>query len=298
MLKKILTGLMLCVLGAAAFMLVQAAAFDASVDHVYAIPPLPIHAVHDPAVIARGKHLVESQGGCLECHGRDLGGKPGEDLGPLGEVPAPNLTSGRGGVAGRYTDGELARLLRHGVRASGRSLRFMPAQDISWWPDDDVQAVVSYLRSVPAVDRTLGETRIGLLGKLLDRLDALPLDVARRVDHAAPRPKTLPARATAEYGALLARACTGCHGAQFSGGAIPGAPAELPVPANLTPHATGLLGASESDWQRLLDHGIKRNGQPLDPFMPIESLRALDTVERSALWKFLQALPARPFGER
>jgi hypothetical protein len=70
------------------------------------------------------------------------------------------------------------------------------------------------------------------------------------------------------------------------------------VPANLTPHESGLAAASEADWNRLLDHAIKRSGQPLNPFMPIESLRALTPTERSALWKFLKALPPRPFGER
>ena len=300
--KKLMWALagavLLVVVGAAAFAFVQAAAFDASVNKVYPIPELDIRAVSDEAVIARGKHLVESIGGCLECHGRDLGGHPSEDLGPIGVVPAPNLTTGRGGIAARYSDGQLARLVRHGLRASGKSLRFMPAQDISWWPDDDLQALVSYLRTVPPVDRTLGETRIGLLGKVLDRIDAIPLDVARRIDHEAPRPKTLRAQPTAEYGALLARGCTGCHGEHFSGGAIPGAPSELPVPANITPHATGLAAATEADWNRLLDLGIKRDGQPLNPFMPIQNLRALDSAERSALWEFLRSLPPRPFGER
>jgi mono/diheme cytochrome c family protein len=88
-------------LGGAAFALFQAAAFDASVDKVYAIAPLDIQAMNDPAVIARGKHLVQSHGGCLECHGHDLGGKPSEDLGLIGVVPAPNLTTGKGGVLGR-----------------------------------------------------------------------------------------------------------------------------------------------------------------------------------------------------
>jgi cytochrome c553 len=300
--KKLLLGLAITIaviaLGGVAFAMVQAAAFDASVSKDYGIAPLEIHALSDPAVIARGKHLAESYGACVECHGHDLGGKPGEDIGPLGVIPAPNLTTGKGGVGARYSDGELARLLRHGVRASGQSLRFMPAQDVSWWPDDDLQALISFLRSVPPVDRTMDETQIGLLGKVLDRLDALPLDVARHIDHGAARPKTLPAQPTADYGALLARSCVGCHGEHFSGGKIPGAPANIPIPANITPHETGLAAATEADWNRLLDTGIKRNGQALDPFMPIQTLRALNAVERSALWKFLRALPPRRFGER
>ena len=142
--KKLLAVPALAALSGGAFALVQAWAFDASVDKDYGIAPVDIRAVTDPTVVARGKHIAETFGGCLGCHGDDLGGKAGEDIGPLGDVPAPNLTSGRGGVAGRYSDGQLARLLRHGVRSSGNSLRFMPAQDTSWLPDDDVQAVISF----------------------------------------------------------------------------------------------------------------------------------------------------------
>lgn len=302
MLKKLFLGLaiitVLVIIGGAAFAMVQSSAFDASVNKVYDIPLPDVHAVTDPAVIARGKHLVDSLGGCAECHGQDLGGKPGEDMGPLGVVPAPNLTSGKGGVAGKYSDGQFARVIRHGVKSSGKSLLFMPSQDLAWWPDDDLVALVSYLRSVPPVDRGSGEIKIGLLGKVLDRFDAVPLDVARRIDHTEKRPKTLAAEPTAEYGALLARGCVGCHGEHFSGGPIPGAPSNLPVPANITPHATGLAGATEADWARLLDTGIKRDGKPLNPFMPISMLRAMNEAERGALWKFLQSLPPRPFGER
>jgi hypothetical protein len=70
------------------------------------------------------------------------------------------------------------------------------------------------------------------------------------------------------------------------------------VPANITPHATGLLAATEADWNRLLDQGIKHDGKPLDPFMPIAMLRAMNETERAALWTFLRSLPPRPFGER
>jgi mono/diheme cytochrome c family protein len=302
MLKKLFLGLavvvVLAAVSGAAVAMFQASAFDASIDKVYAIAPLELHAVTDPVVVARGKHLVESLGGCAECHGADLGGKPSEDLGPIGVVPAPNLTSGKGGVGGRYTDGQLARVIRHGIKSSGKSVRFMPAQDVCWWPDEDLLALVSYLRSLPPVDRTSGEVRIGVLGKVLDRFDTVTLDVARRIDHNTARPKSLPAQPTAEYGAMLARSCTSCHGEHFSGGPIPGAPADLPVPANITPHATGIGSTTEADWNRLLDTGIKRNGQPLNPFMPIQMLRAMNATERSALWTFLRALPARPFGER
>lgn len=302
MLKKVLLGLAavlgVVLVGGAAYAMFQASAFDASLEKVYAIAPPEIHAVDDPAVIQRGKHIAESLGGCVACHGDDLGGRPGEDMGPIGSVPAPNLTSGKGGVASQYTDGQFARVIRHGIKASGKSLVFMPSQDISWFPDDDLVALASYLRSLPPVDRTPGSPRVGLLGKVLDRMDVIPLDVARRIDHSAPRPKTMPAEPTAEYGAKLALSCSGCHGATFSGGPIPGAPADLPTPANITPHDTGIASMTEAQWNRLLDEGVKRDGKQLNPFMPIAMLKAMNPTERLALWKYLRSLPPKPFGGR
>ena len=301
MLRKLCVGLAVAVvliaIGGAGFVAYQASAFDRSLEKVYAVPAPNVHSTGDPAVIARGQHLV-AVGGCGACHGDDLGGKPGEDMGPLGSMPGANITAGKGGIGARYSDDQLANVIRHGIKASGKTLVFMPSQDLSWWPDDDLSALVSYLRTVPPVDRTMPAGHVGVLGKVLDRVGVIPLDIARRIDHRAPAPKTLPPMATADYGAKLARTCVGCHGEHFSGGPIPGAPSNLPVPANITPHASGLASATEADWTRLLDTGIKRDGKPLDPFMPIQMLRAMDTDERGALWKFLRSLPPRPFGER
>lgn len=302
MVKKALIGagifLLVALLGAAGFVFAQASAFDTSMAKRYDVKPPQVTASTDPQVIARGQHLAASLGGCFGCHGDDLGGKPGEDMGPLGVVNAANLTRGKGGVGAHYSDAQLARVIRDGIKADGHSLRFMPAQDMSWWPDDDLTAMVSYIRSVPPVDRASAPSKIGLVGKVIDRMGMLPLDIARRIDHDKQRPKVLAATATAAYGAELARLCQGCHGSGFSGGPIPGAPPDLPVPSNITPHETGIKLYTEADFMHLLDTGVKRDGKPLNPFMPIAIPRAMNEVERKALWAYLQSLPPKPFGGR
>lgn len=178
-------------------------------------------------------------------------------------------------------------------------MRFMPSHDVEWLPDSDLIALVSYVQTLPPVSRPSGPMEIKTLGKVLDRLNQIPLDIARRIDHSnagrgpAPSP-------TAAYGALLGRSCTGCHGERLSGGRIPGAPFELPVPTNLTPHETGLKGWSHEDFKRALVQGIKKNGANIDSFMPIEAFSKLDETEIKALWEFLSSLP-RPssaIGER
>ncbi len=216
-------------------------------------------------------------------------------MGPIGTLSGPNISEG--GLGAAYTDGELARLIRHGIKKDGTSLRFMPAEEFDWLPDSDILAVVSYLRSVPPADHPNGTIHLGVLGKVLDRLDKLPLDVARRIA-AGPPELAPPPTPTAEYGKFLARLCSGCHGEGLSGGKIPGAPSTMPIPLNLTPDPTGLAGWTYQDFDRLLTTGIRKNGKQLNPFMPIEAFGKLDDIEKHALFAYLQTLPPRRFGGR
>ena len=208
----------------------------------------------------------------------------------------PNITMASLGAA--YSDRRgLARLLRDGIKKDGRTVRFMPVQDFSWFPDGDVTAIVSYLRMAPAVDRPCKGSEVGMLAKILDRRDQVTMDVARRIDHQ--KRETSPAPApTAEYGSYVTRLCTGCHGKTLGGGRLPGAPPSLPVPLNLTPDATGLQGWTFADFDRVMRTGTRKNGRALDPFMPIEAWKNFDETEMHAAWAYLQSLAPRPFGSR
>jgi cytochrome c553 len=275
----------------------QVMAFNSSVSKKYDIAMPKIERSTDPAVIERGKHLAQSLTACSahDCHGEDLSGGQVTDLGPIGKMVAHNLTpAGRGGA---YSDGELARLLIHGVKKDGTSVLMMPVGDFNWLPDDDVQAVISYVRSVPPVQKPDNGFEVGFLGKILDRQDKFPLDIARRIDHehraTAPAPEP-----TEKYGRYVGRLCQGCHGEHFSGGPIPGAPPSIPIPPNITPHASGIQAYAYEDFCKLLDTGVKKNGQKLNPFMPYEALSHMNDIERQALWAFLRSLEARPFGGR
>jgi mono/diheme cytochrome c family protein len=300
-LKKILIGLGalvgLTAAGVGGYVCMQVSAFDSSMDQVYDIPIPKVELSTDPEVLARGEHLARSLSGCAiaDCHGPNLaGGKPTE-VGPLGTLTAPNIT--KGGMGAAYSDGELLRLLQHGVKKDGRSVRFMPVHEVNWIPDEDLVAIISYLRGLPDVAKPNGPLRIGWLGKVMDRRDAIVFDVARRIDHSAIEKAPAPS-ATAQYGKHIAKVCMGCHGTTFSGGPIPGAPPDLPTPTNITPDATGIKDWTYADFTKLLDQGVKKNGEKLNPFMPLEALTNMDDTERNALWAFLRTLPAKPFGGR
>jgi hypothetical protein len=299
-LKKALIGLGAVVgvgvLGIGGYACIQIRAFDESTSKVYEIPLPKIELSTDPAVLARGKHLAEAVASCTnaDCHGADLAGGKLTEVGPLLTMQPPNIT--KGGLGATYTDAEIARLIRHGVKKDGRTARMMPSNEFNWISESDLVAIVSFVRSMPAVDKPNGPMVIKPLAKILDRRNAFPLDIARRIDHQnielAPPPSP-----TRDYGRFLGKLCSGCHGEAFAGGPIPGAPPDLPVPLNLTPHETGLKGYTYEDFWKILDTGTRKDGRKLADFMPFASVRNMDETERKALWAYLSSLPPEPFSK-
>jgi hypothetical protein len=192
--------------GAGSYVYALTAAYDDSMSKVYDVPVPKIEHSTDPVVLARGKHLAEAVAGCAasNCHAADLGGGKQVDIGPIGTFTAPNITSA--GVGAAYSDGELARIIRHGLKKDSRSVRFMPAHEINWLPESDIVAIISHVRAMPAVNRPIGRIEIKTLGKVLDRRDRFPIDIARRISHdkveLAPPPSP-----TAAYGRFIGRLC-------------------------------------------------------------------------------------------
>jgi len=301
LLKKILIGvgavIGLVVVGGGGFVYLQTSAYDASLEKVYDVPIRNVQRSSDPAVLARGEHLARSIAPCAvsDCHGKDLGGGKSTDIGPIGTLAAPNITSAALGAA--YSDGELARIIEHGLRKDGRGVRFMSSHEFNFIPESDLVAVISWLRTQPAVSRPSPPMHIGTLGKVLDRLDKIPIDVARRINHEKIE-KAPPPTPTVAYGRFIGLLCTGCHGNNLSGGPIPGAPPEMAVPSNLTPHATGLGGVTYEGFEKTMKTGIRRDGRKLDPMMPVEAFGNFDDTEMRALYAYLMSVPGREFGGR
>lgn len=290
-------ALLLAAIGVAVYVQRKVSAFESSMAKKYDVPLQEVTRSEDPVVLARGKHLAEGLGGCMTCHGPDLAGGKVEDFGPMGRIRHPNITGGKNGLPADYTDAELVRLLRHGLHRDGTSVVFMPATDTAWWPMEDTVALVSWFRTVPPVDGAPGSIELGALAKVLDQLDMITFDVARRIDHSKKEAPPAP-QPTVEYGAFVARLCQGCHGSGLSGGPIPGAPSSLAVPTNLTPHQTGLAGWTYEDFEKTLRQGLRKDGKQLDPFMPVEATRNFDDNELRGLYNYLQSLPPKAFGGR
>jgi mono/diheme cytochrome c family protein len=116
-----------------------------------------------PQQIARGKYLV-TLGGCNDCHtpgyffgkpdhGRHLGGSEvGFEILGLGVFHGPNLTPDPETGLGNWTDKQIVDALKQGVRPDGRVLApIMPWRALANLSPQDAQAIVAYLRSIPAV---------------------------------------------------------------------------------------------------------------------------------------------------
>jgi mono/diheme cytochrome c family protein len=191
-------------------------AFSERIIHrIYREPLVPIAVPADTGAIAEGRRLARLRGCSGGCHGTEIEGGVFMDEPLLGKVVAPNLS-----VAVRhYSDAELARIIRRGVRPDGRSVVVMPSEMFSALSDADLGRTLAYLRSVPPRPGPGREIRLGPLARLGLALGkyqtAAPL--VRRADSLV---NTYPGPGdSTAAGAYLARTvCTECHGLDLRGG--------------------------------------------------------------------------------
>lgn len=294
-LGKVLAGVVLVVLMIVSTIFVfSTTILNKSIEYTDASPPIP----RDSAAIARGRHLSRAISKCVNCHGDDLGGQLVFDALPMARVVAPNLTSGRGGVAGNRTDDDFLRAIRHGIGPGGRALVLMPSRNYWHMGDADVGSLIAYLRTLPAVDRELEPTKFGLVGRvLLVKGDLNPMFEAKDMDHTVRRGQPPAADTTAEYGRYLAEigGCTGCHGPSLSGGPLPGMPPDARPAANITPEGIGSW--TEQDFFRAMREGMRPNGTAIDStMMPVRLTREMTDLETKAIYLFLRTVPPKATG--
>ena len=262
--------------------------------------PVPVASITipkgDPAAIMRGQYLVDHVLACKVCHAADFGGRAEIDDAMVGTLWGPNLTSGRGSAVTAYTPVDWVRSIRHGVGTDGRRLLLMPSEDFYSFGDADLGAIVVYVKSMPPVDRDNRGIELGPLGRFLVASETVSF-AFDKIDHGKPRSGAPPA-ATREWGAVLAGACLGCHGAGYSGGLVPGTPPEWPPARNLTPHETGMKGWTLAQFSAALRTGVRPDGSPISPVMPWKAFAGMSDSDVEALYLYLMSLPPKPAGNR
>jgi len=269
---------------------------NSKIDSTYDIPAAELQIPSDPESLKEGQRLLLARA-CAECHGEDLGGKMFLEGMPLANLYAPNLTGGDGSAVGAWTEGDIARAVRHGVRPNGSALLFMPAHEFWSMPDAEMTKIIAAVRATPKVDRPRQACEMGPIGHVVNALDKMPMVPATLIDHTKERPLLTPGP-TVEFGSYLGHGCAGCHGDTFSGGPIPGAPPEIPIPSNITFHESGLQKYSFEQFKTLLRTGKKVDGNDLDPFMPWKNYRHMTDDEITSIWKFLETVDKKPYGNR
>ncbi len=188
--------------------------------------------------LAEGERLARI-GGCFGgCHGDELGGRVFFDEPRVARVVAPDLTR----IAREYSDAELERVIRKGVRRDGRSVFAMPSPMYAAMADEDLAQVIAFIRSRPALDGPATEIRLGPLGRVGVAVGEFP-PLAGHIRETPPRlvPRDDP-EAWGQYLALTA--CSECHGHDLRGD-----------PAGGTPGLQVAAAYPEADWMRLLREG-------------------------------------------
>jgi len=284
-------------LGAVGLVLVAGAATfgltEARMARKYTVPDHPITPRTDSAGLALGARLTKVRG-CVDCHGANLAGDILIDDPMVGRLSTPNLTLGGRGAELEPRDWE--RAVRHAVRRDGSPLRIMPAHEFTTIADDDLGAIVGYIRSVAPVVKQQPDPRVGPIIRALFLAGQVQLVPAELIDHARPHEAHVEPEVTPKYGKYLAIGCTGCHGPTLSGGKVPGAPPEWKPAANITPEGIGRY--SEQDFMGILRTGKRPDGSAVDSAMPWRLTKEMTDVEIKAVFAYLKTVPAKAYGNR
>ncbi|MBA3913569.1 MAG: c-type cytochrome [Acidobacteriales bacterium] len=260
-----------------------------------------------PERLARGRYIFVTHA-CIDCHaGSDnpqisapiATGTPasGEVLpfpGLPGRIVASNLTADAETGLGRWSDDEIARAIREGVSRDDRALfPMMPYRNYRSMSDEDVEALVVYLRSLPAVRHPLEPTQVAFPVKYLI--------------NSAPEPLTEPVRGPDPQDALAVGkylvttvACDACHTPQVKGEAVPGMNYAGGVSftegqmraasANITPDASGIGYYDEALFLQAMRTGQVR-ARKLDPLMPYQAFSNFRGSDLKAMFAYLRTLP-------
>jgi len=206
------------------------------------VPDLKVEAT--PERIARGKALAD--GYCSGCHSKTGTLTGGADIGqdipiPVGSFVSSNLTP-----AGRvkiWSDGEIFRAIRNGIDADGRWLAMMSYTNSGRLSDEDTEALIAYIRSLPAAGEQTPNPpdQFTLLGVAMLGAGMLPSGKPVVTGSVTAPPKG-PTFRFGEY-ILSYQDCRECHGARLSGG-VPGQIGPLGPDLNLVKGAGSLRSSS------------------------------------------------------
>jgi mono/diheme cytochrome c family protein len=256
--------------------------------------------------VERGGYLVNGIAACGNCHapldqnrrpiaGRGLSGGEVFDT-PAFKAYSPNITPDPETGIGKWTDAQLGKAIREGVRPDGTIIGPpMPIEFLREVSDADLAAIIAYLRAQPPVKNAVPKS-----------VYKIPLPPSYGPPLANVQ---TPAKSDAvKYGGYLVSMghCMDCHTPQVkgrldmsqmgAGGRIFPGPAGQAVSRNLTPGANGLSEWTDADIDRAVRTGVSKDGSKLKPPMAFAFYQNVNAEDMKSVIAYMRSLKPLPFG--
>jgi mono/diheme cytochrome c family protein len=255
------------------------------------------------ALVKRGEYLMNGPVACGNCHtprNPDMSFQKDMDFAggfkivdPAFEVHTANITPDAETGIGTWTDEEIITAIREGKTPDGRIIwPPMPVPTYNAMSDDDVKAIVAYLRTVKPVHHEVPESKYNIPQQAMPPAKGSP----------AP-----PATDQLAYGSYIVNAlahCFECHtpmgpqGPDMSkmgagGFEIELAPGMTVRTANITPDPeTGIGSWSDDDIKKAITDAVTPTGQKLAPPMPYPFFKNMTEEDLDAVVAYLRTIPA------
>lgn len=255
--------------------------------------------------LERGRYLVDGIAACGNCHaaqdakrqpipGRGLSGGEVFDT-PVFKAYASNITPDPETGIGKWTDAQLGKAIREGVRPDGSIIGPpMPIEFLREVSDADLAAIIAYLRAQAPVRNAVPKSAYKI---------PLPPSYGPPVANVQ-----APLRGDAvKYGAYLAAMghCMECHTPQVkgrldmsrvgAGGRTFEGPWGQSLSRNLTPGTAGLGSWSDAEIERAIRTGVARDGSRLKPPMAYGAYGKINAEDMRALIAYVRSLKPLPF---
>jgi mono/diheme cytochrome c family protein len=253
--------------------------------HARSAPDPDLKVASTPEQIQRGQAI--SDGFCSACHSKTGTLTGGLDIGehfpiPIGTFVSSNLTPA--GRLSRWSDGDIFRAIRNSIDGDGRWLVIMSYTNSGKLSDDDIQAVIAYIRSLSAAGKQTPNPpdHLNLLGVMMLGAGMLPQGkpVSTGIVTAPPKSPTL------QYGEYILsyQDCRSCHGDKLTGG-VPGQLGPLGPDLNLVKRW------KLEEFITTMRTGVDPNGHELSKQMPWQPIGRMGDEELRAVYEYLTQLP-------
>lgn len=275
----------------------------------YKAETLNLKVAITPERIERGRQLSAML--CNDCHFNPntgkLTGRKMDEIPQFGTIYSRNITKDPENGIGKWTDGEIAYLLKTGIRPDGRFLPVMAK--LHRMSDEDLQSIIAFLRSDNAwvqADKTPNhESSYSFFSKFLTNIKAIkPMPFTNQP---IPEPDTTNQVKWGEYVSLYRVECYTCHSADFAtddfihpekskgffggGNKFKMPDGSVIYSLNLTmDEETGIGRWTEDEFAKAVKTGIVPYGQPgIRP--PMKPYVYLTDGEVKAIYAYLKTIP-------